>query len=207
MKRKISIALVALILTVMVIVIVRWFSVSMREQQLLGSCLNHFDHLNMAWVIGALERTNNYELPYQAGAPGYVVFAKWSATQDGALSCNHGAPKARFGGWQVANLPPHKWKDLLGRWPLELVERIPFMWCGRPNRLGKRVIGYIWRTNVGTPSEGWYLHHEVIDEAKLSDTVSRLNRYLAEMNEPPVEVNVPNGVAWDSWNAAGLVPR
>jgi hypothetical protein len=166
---------------------------SERDKRLFVSCQNHRAHLSLDLRIDLHggEKTNP---PYEANVPGHVMLARYAAQRFGALNCNHGAPGSRIGGWQAVNLTSEQWLELdrmwIGRGHQGLV---PFYWCGKPNPLQKRVFcGLLWQ------ADGWFIHHEVLPEAELRDAIGRLNACLSELGVPPVAVDVPDGVQWDS---------
>lgn len=169
-----------------------------RNRSLLNSCSNHISFLCRCFDT---ERS----LPHEDGVPGCVMLAKAMAKRDRSahMNCNHGATDSfnRIGGWQAVNLPPEEWTALRTLWkPTEPMDDIPFFWCGRPSGLRERFIVFASYSNIGTPTEGWYLRSERISEEKLRDKVARLNEHLRSLGKPAVSQNIPNDVNWQEYD-------
>lgn len=163
-----------------------------RPRSLIVSSNNHERFLWMALIEFGSQ--NGGTLPYEAGAPGYMMLRNFSMRTVAHVNCNHGAPANRVGGWQAVNLPPEAWLVIVQQWKRPLSERpIPFAWCGKPTGTGSRVV-----TAVTSHSQehGLSLHHFNMEERELTDSLSELNQILETLGIPPVPVDVPDGVAW-----------
>jgi hypothetical protein len=168
---------------------------SERDERLLVSCQNHRAHLtfDLRLDLHGDEKTNP---PYEADVPGHVMLAGYAAQRSGALNCNHGAAGCRIGGWQAVNLTPEQWLELNRMWIGRSHQGLlPFYWCGKSNPLQKRVFCGLLRQADG----GWFIDHEVLSEAELRDAIGRLNACLSELGVPPVAIDVPDGVQWDTF--------
>jgi hypothetical protein len=171
---------------------------SSRANTLFISCQNHRGVLAME--VRWYQHEHNDELPYEVGVPGHAMLAKFAAGKTGALNCNHAAPDSRFGGWQAVNLPPEKWKELHQHWAVGTDDPpIPFFWCGKPNKLDKRVLVSVIRYGGGATSEGWSLDHQIVTEKQLRELIARLNRVLVGIKEPSVECDVIANIDWNAY--------
>lgn len=169
-------------------------STSEQNERLFVSCQNHRALLTLDLIMD-LQGNEKATPPHEPNVPGCVMLARYAAQKSGALNCNHGAPGSRIGGWQAVNLTPEQWLELnrmwIGRGHQGL---LPFYWCGKSNPLQKRVFCGLLRQ-----ADGWFIDHEVLPQAELRDAIGRLNACLSELGVPPVAVDVPDGVQWDSF--------
>ena len=170
-------------------------STSEREEQLFTSCQNHRAHLSFDLNLD-LRGEEKAAPPHEADVPGYEMLARYAAHKSGALNCNHGAPGSLIGGWQAVNLTREQWTELNRIWTGRGHQvLLPFYWCGKPSPLQKRVFCGLLRNAEGH----WFVDHEVLPEAGLQDVIGKLNACLSELGAPPVAVDVPDGVHWDSF--------
>jgi hypothetical protein len=157
------------------------------------SCNNHerFVLLEL-WKFG---ETNNGALPYDPGASGFEFIARFSASSDAHVNCNHGSDD-RIGGWQAVNLSPQLWSEVVKRWNLR--ERpIPVVWCGKPTGVGQRVVTSAVSYRHET---GFYLGHFNMNEDELEIDLVKLNGILISLGKAPVDLNVPDGIDWAKWD-------
>lgn len=172
---------------------------SMKVNQLLVSCLSHrkfleFDlHLEFAGA-GGKEKA---QPPYEPNVPGYEMFAKYAGQKPrGGYNCNHGAPGSLIGGWQAVNLSPEHWRAVHRLWSARGYSGLPFFWCGKPNPGQTRVFTTLWLDDEGV----WFLDHHVLEEAELRERIGWLNECLGELGLPPVAMDVPDEIKWDSFD-------
>jgi hypothetical protein len=167
------------------------------DEVLFVSCQNHRAHLNMDLTM-ELQGERKAQPPCEPNAPGYEMLARYAGRRQGYLNCNHGAPESRIGGWQAVNLPAQKWRDLQRMWSArDRTIGLPFYWCGKPNARQVRVFCTLWLDDRGV----WFVDHDVVTEAELSERVRTLNRCLSELGLPPVGTDVPDGVRWASFDS------
>jgi hypothetical protein len=168
---------------------------SERNERLFVSCQNHRAHLTFDLNLD-LQGDERMDPPHEPSVSGYEMIARYAAGRSGALNCNHGAPGFRIGGWQAVNLAPEQWLELTRMWTDRGHQGLlPFYWCGKPNPLGKRVFCGLLRDAEGR----WFIDHAVLPEAELRDVIGRLNACLSTLGVPPVLVDVPDAVQWDSF--------
>lgn len=171
---------------------------SEREEQLLTSCQNHRAHLNFDLRLD-LNMEQGKEAaapPHEEDVPGYEMLARYAARKSGALNCNHGAHGSLIGGWQAVNLAPEQWMELNRLWTSRGYQALlPFYWCGKPNPLQQRVFCGLFRNTDGR----WFIDHTVLSEAEVRDMIGKLNACLSHQGLPPIAVDVPDGVQWDSF--------
>jgi hypothetical protein len=165
------------------------------NERLFVSCQNHRAHLTFDLNLD-LQGDERMDPPHEPSVSGYEMIARYAAGRSGALNCNHGAPGFRIGGWQAVNLAPEQWLELTRMWTDRGHQGLlPFYWCGKPNPLGKRVFCGLLRDAEGR----WFIDHAVLPEAELRDVIGRLNACLSALGVPPVLVDVPDAVQWDSF--------
>ena len=159
-----------------------------------GSDHNHRGFIDLHVLHYYLEETGGV-LPYDEDVPGYAMFAKFCSERTPAhVNCNHGAFHARVGGWQVVNLPRDKWNELHKQWESRSGGGvIPFAWCGKPTKLGKRLLFTASRDNEGKWDAGF---NEECSEQQLKIRVSRLNECLTAIQKPSVTMDIPDDVDW-----------
>lgn len=145
---------------------------------------------------------HNEELPYEVGVPGHVMLANFADGKTGVLNCHHGAPRSLIGGWQAVNLPPEQWAELQAKWHVQMDPvLLPFFWCGKPTGLDKRVLMSVIPVLRSNTAPEWSLDHRVVTEDELRRLISKLNGILVEMKRSPVELNVPDGVDWKTFQS------
>jgi hypothetical protein len=132
------------------------------------------------------------QLPYMEGISGWEMLARFGgAKNDWGLNCNHGAPRSGIGGWQGVNLPPNKWRILMEKWEQDEVPGgIPLFWCGKPNPIWGRVSWCAYPGDEPCITLGDY------GDDTLEAAVAKLNKYLVEMGEEPIPMDVPEGIDW-----------
>lgn len=173
-----------------------------RAKQLFGSCQNHRGLLNMDLRTSEVALGGVRSPPFQPEVPGYEMLATFAGRTSGALNCHHGAPGMRVGGWQAVNLPADKWTELHRLWTSRYGGDLPFYWCGKPNSLHKRVVC----TLMLNPNGDSFVEHHVLRETESQEQVKRLNNCLSELGLSPVALDVPDAVAWASFDTHGRGP-
>jgi hypothetical protein len=124
------------------------------------------------------------------------MLARYAARKSGALNCNHGAPGSLIGGWQAVNLTPEQWSELNRMWTSRGHQVLmPIYWCGRPNPTQKRVFCGLLQDAEGR----WFVDHAVLTEVEVRDAIGKLNACLSELGLPPIAVDVPAKVQWESF--------
>jgi hypothetical protein len=179
---------------------------AMKREAMLTSCASHATLL-ACQDLSLYAEGHSGQLPFEKGLPGYEMLARFCQSMhpgEGGCNCHHGAPHCGFGGWQAVNLPPEKWALLLDKYKLPPSiawwgRGIPFYWCGKPSGLGMRLVGMAHRSG----DNEWWVINDRISEEDLKECVDRLNLCLAEIGEPPISLNVPDGVDWDRISKSG----
>ncbi|MCL4179859.1 MAG: Gfo/Idh/MocA family oxidoreductase [Verrucomicrobia bacterium] len=167
-----------------------------RDKLLFGSCQNHRKHLNLSLHLDMVNQWGRLP-PYQANEPGYAMLAMYAGRSSGGLNCNHGAPDSRIGGWQAVNLSPEQWHEVHRSWSARGYPGFPpFYWCGKPNPLQSRVFCTL---GLDADEGHWFLDHNVLPEPVVRWRIAMLNRCLEELGLPAIDVDVPDGVAWESF--------
>jgi hypothetical protein len=160
---------------------------TMRAHSRILSCNNHERFLLVE--LQNYGDINNGTMPYDQGVSGFEFIARFSASSDAHVNCNHGS-QARIGGWQAVNLTPQLWSEVAKRWDFPK-KPIPFAWCGKATGVGQRVVTAVINYRLDA---GFVLHPFNMNEAELKADLLKLNEILISVGEAPIEMNVPDCV-------------